>query len=389
MAVTTVEILNKSLAKVAEIKNLYPLDERGMILRYSKELSDYGKCTFRVRSNDPIFDTLGDVLLPHAYNVRIKRGQATVWQGAIVNNTQRTKNFIEVEAYEYLYYLDKVLIRRDAESVAGDGKDNYRTFTSGTMDSAVTTLVNNSISDFGSAHPLATMTIGTVNNPNYPLGFQNSSGVALTGAWSFSSDVTLQYDYHSVYYVLKAFGVYTSCDFEIDESLVFNFKTFLGNKHSDIIFQYGTRGNIVDYNTPRLGKRMVNDLWAIAADTDGKVLHVEQTDSVSINTYGKLQSAKSYTDVKDLNLLKTRANEDLRFTKSPADSPVNVLLDENGYPLGQYDIGDIVTLKIKDNIINTQSQKRIVGITVNLHNTGKELTTVQLNTPKDSDLGAS
>src|SRR5215471_18455328 len=96
MARTVVQILDKSLNKVAEIKNLYPINQDGMILRYSKELSDYGKCLFRVRSNDPLFNKLGDILVPHTYNIRIKRDNATVWQGAIIDNSHRTKNYVEV-----------------------------------------------------------------------------------------------------------------------------------------------------------------------------------------------------------------------------------------------------------------------------------------------------
>jgi hypothetical protein len=390
MVKTTVEILDKSLNKVAEIKNLAPINNSGMILRYSKELSDYGKCMFRVRSDDPLFTALGDVLQPHVYNVRIKRGTTTVWQGAIVNNPERTKNFVEVEAVEYLYYLDKMLIRRDAETTAGDGKDNYRTFTSGTMASAINTLVTNAKSDFGSSHPLGSLIVGTIDNPNYPLGFVDSAGTSTTGAFNFSSTVTLQFDYHTVYFVLKQFGIYTNCDFQIDSSLTFNWRTFLGNKHTDVVFQYasGSKGNIVDYNLPRLGQRMVNDLWAIAATTDGKILHSEITDTDSINTYGRLMDATAYIDVKDNGFLKARGTQSLFFTKNPDASPINLLVDENAYPLGQYDIGDIVTVKVKDNVINYQKQRRIVGITVNLHNTGRELTTIQTNAPREADLGA-
>lgn len=390
MTKTVVEVLDRSLNKVAEIKNLYPINKDGMVLRYSKELSDYGQCLFRVKSNDPVFDSLGDILQPHVYNIRIKRGVAVVWAGAIVDNLQRTKNFIEVKAVEYEYYLDKILIRRDSETTAGDGKDNYRIFSSGTMATAVTTLVNNAISDFGSSHPLGTgrMTVGTVDNPNYPEGFRDVSGSPLTGGWSFSSTIALQFDYHSVYYVLKAFGLYTNSDFEIDENRIFNFRTFLGNKQNPLTLEYGTNGNVVDYNTPRLGRRMVNDLWAIAADTDGKILHVEQVDTDSVNTYGRLQDSQAYSDVKDLAFLKTRANQDLQFTKTPDDAPINILLNETGYPLGQYDIGDIITVKIKDNIIDYHKSRRIVGITVNLHETGRELTTVQTNAPRAKDMGA-
>ena len=132
----------------------------------------------------------------------------------------------------------------------------------------------------------------------------------------------------------------------------------------------------------------MNDLWGIATDSTGRVYHVEQTDSTSLNTYGKLEDATGYADVKDSNFLRTRINQDLLFTKTPDESPINILLNEKGYPLGQYDIGDIVTVKIKDNVININERRRIVGITVNLHDTGRELVTVQTNRPRETDLGA-
>lgn len=382
---TVVEILNKSLEKLAEVKNLYPINQGGMVLRYSKELSDYGEAKFRLRSNDPLLTTFGDIIEPHKYHIRIRRNGTIVWQGVIVDNTERTKNYIEVVAVQYLYYLDKILIRRDAETVSGDGKDNFKLFNSGTMSAAVSTILSNAVSDFGSNHPLATLTAGTVENPDYPKGFTDGTN-ALTGAWSFSSTIALQFDYQTAYYVLKAFGNYTNADFEITEDLVFNFKKFIGNRDNNVTFHYGQRGNIVDYNSTRLGRRMVNTLWGLAVDTDGKYLHSEQSDSTSVNTYGKLQDAIGFTDVKDDNYLRTRIANSLRFTKTPDDSPLNILLNEKGYPLGQYDIGDIVNIRIKDNVIDINDRRRVVGVTVNLHNTGRELVTVQTNKPRDEDL---
>lgn len=387
--VTTVEIYNKSLEKLATIKSLYPLNKQGMVLRYSKELSDYGYCTFRVSTKDPLLTQYGDILEPHKYHVRVKRAGTTVWSGAIVDNPTRNKTYIEVQAAEYEFYLDRVLIRRDAEVTSGDGKDNYRTFKSGTMAAAVTDLITKARTDFGTTHPLgpSSLTIGTIENPDYPLGFKDQNGNALTGEWSFSDFISLQFDYHSVYYVLKAFGVYTNCDFEIDDTLTFTFKKFLGNKQNALTFEYGQRGNIIDYNAPRLGRRMQNDVWGIAADTQGKVLHVNQRDENSVQTYGLLQGSEAFADVKDSNMLKARINEGLQFTRTPDDSPVNVLLNEKGYPLGQYNIGDIITVKISDHVISYQRPRRIVGITVTLHNTGRELVVVQTNKPRDKDVG--
>jgi hypothetical protein len=253
------------------------------------------------------------------------------------------------------------------------------------MASAVSAIVTDAKSDFGANHPLSALTIGQIDNPNYPIGFTDSLGAAVSGGWNFSSTIQLQFDFTSVYKILKAFGIYASCDFRIDETMTFKFQTFLGNKQNNMVFQYGTRGNIVDYNLPRQGRRMVNDLWGIATDLNGQIFHTEQTSSSSLTQYGKLEDATGFTDVKDPNFLRTRIGQDLVFTATPSGT-ANVTLDENGYPLGQYDIGDIVVIKVKDNVINFQDKRRIVGITVNLHNTGRELTTVQTNIPKPGDL---
>lgn len=383
---TVVEILNRNLAKIAEVKALYPINEQGMVLRYSKELSDYGACTFRIASADPIFDQFGDILVPHKYHVRLKRAGVVVWQGAIVDNPRRNKTFIEVKAHEYEYYLDKILVSRTSESTPGSGY-HYRTFSTGTMIAAVQTLITEAKTSFGTDHILYDMAVGDLENPNYPSQFSTSSNVALTGSWNFSADVTLQFDYHSVLYVLKTFGIYGSCDFRFNNDLTLDFKPFIGNRNNSLVFQYGSRGNIVDYEAPRLGGRMANDITGIAATPDGVILHANKRDEAAIQEYGLLQTVTAYSDVKDKNSLQARLAEELRFLKTPEDSPINVILNEKAYPLGQFDVGDIVTVSVQDNVIDFKLPRRIVGYTVNLHNTGRELTTIQTNKVKDSDLG--
>lgn len=394
---TVVEILNLDLEKITEVRSLYPLTQSGMVLRYSRELSDYGFCTFRVSTKDPLLTEFGDILVPHSYHVRIKRGGTVVWQGAIVDNTERNKNYVEVRAAEYLFYLSKILIRRDTVrpntySTTDDGWKNYRTFSSGTMSSAVTTLFNNAKTDLGSAHILATATVGTIENPNYPANFTDSSSPprTLTGAWSFNSNVTLQFDYHDALYVIKTFGIYTGADFELTNDLRFNFKKLIGQRIKGLTFKYGRIGsNIIDYNLPRYGQRMANKLYGIAADDTGKVLSLQKSDTTSINTYGLMEEAKAFADVKNKNILTSRMTEELRLIANPEESPINITLDEKAYPLGQFNLGDIVWVRIEDNVIDFQKERRIVGYTVNLHNTGRELITIQTNQVPASLLGAS
>lgn len=385
---TVIQVLDNDLSVVCELRNFYPLNRDGMIIRYSKELSDWGFCTFRLSTQDTVLTQYGDIFVPHQYHIRVVRDGTAVWAGGIIDNPTRNKLYVEVKAAEYDFYLDKILVRRDSSVATGDGKENYRTFSSGTMSSAVTTIINNAVSDFNATSPMKNLTVGTIDNPDFPDGFFDATGTKLTGGWTFSDFVTLQFDYMSAYYVLKAFGVYTNSDFEITSDMVFNFKKFIGNKQNSMVFRYGSQGNIVDYNIPRRGENMVNDLWGIAADQYGKVLHVEKTDSVSQNTYGKLQSAQAYTDVKDKNFLTNRTKSSLNLLKDPDVSAVSIVLDEKGYPLGQYDIGDIVHVQVEDHVISFSKSMRIVGLTVNYHNTGREMTTVQLNLPDPVDIGA-
>src|SRR6266567_4720697 len=158
MVKTVVELLDSSLGKIAEVRALEPLDKNGYILRYSKELSDYGYASFRINNYDPIFTTLGDVVLPHRYHVRIRRGGTTVWQGAIIDNPIRNNTFIEVKAAEYEYYLDHVLVNRTSAVGYGEVAPavdiglHYRIFSSGTMASAVSTVISEAAAKLGSQH---------------------------------------------------------------------------------------------------------------------------------------------------------------------------------------------------------------------------------------------
>lgn len=388
---TTIEILNTSLQKIAEIKAPYPLTKAGMVLRYSRELSDYGTCLFRVATKDPILTQVGDILQPHRYHVRIKRDKTIVWQGVIVDNPARNKNYVEVKALEYLFYLSKINIRRDADNATtDDDESNFRLFNTGTMASAVQTVFQNAITDLGTGHILSTAAVGTIENPDYPDNFIDSTKQPLTGAWNFSSDVAVQFDYHSALYVLKQFGIYASADFEMTTGLVFNFKKLIGQRITGLTFAYDRIGtNIVDYNFPRLGQRMANDLVGIATDDLGNVLHASQVDSTSLNAIGRLQDDRAYTDVKNQNLLNSRLADEIRLTVDPEESPITIVLDENAYPVGQFNLGDIIWTKVKDHVINYEKERRIIGWTVNLHETGRELTYVQTNTPNPKLLGAS
>lgn len=386
---TTVKVLNKSQEVVAEVRNLYPLNNQGSTLRYSDELSDYGYCRFRVSTKDPLLTELGDILAPLEYCVNVYRGDEVVWRGIIVDNPERNRNFIEVKAAQYEFFLKKVLIDRDPDKPDTElDETNFKVFRSGTMSAAITQIINKAVERFGVNHPLGTMTIGTIENPDYPQGATNENGAALTGPWTFTDFFNASFDYHSAYYVIKSFGIYAASDFEITADLKFNFKKFLGDKDTGITFRYGPQGNVVDYNFPRLGERVVNNLWGICADDEGKIYHYLAADNTLSDRYGLLEDAMALSDVKSTALLQTRAKEQLRLVKDPSSNPISVVLNEKSRELGNFGVGDIVNVEIEDHNIDFSEPRRIIGITTTVHDTGRELITIQTNKPRDEDLGA-
>lgn len=396
VANNVIQILNSSLSAIADVKSPVPLDKDGTILKYSKELSDFGQCTIRISAFDPLWARFGDIVIPHKYHIRIIRNGIAVWQGAIIANPKRNKQYIEVVAAEYEWYLGRILINRSSNNPATGVADAiYRIFNSGGMDTAVTAFMNETITNIkgaNSSHILSTMTLGTIENPNFPPNMTDSSGAALTGAWTFSTNLQLTYDFTDILTILKAFGVYSYADFYIDNNLVFNFKKFVGNdRHYDVNFVFTKRNsNIIDYNLPRLGQRMANSLYGIATNTAGQVLNSAQTDQASITTYGLMQGVAAYADIKDQGILAARTAAELPLVSTPDETNAIVVLNETAaYPLGVWDIGDIVNISVSNNGITFNQIRRVVGVTVTVNSTGREFTTVQSNIPLPFQYGSS
>jgi len=165
---------------------------------------------------------------------------------------------------------------------------------------------------------------------------------------------------------------------------VFNFVPFKGNNLTQqITFNWNgptnQASNIIDYNLPRLGQRMYNDLYGIATDPTGLVMHYDGSDQASLSTYGLIQGVAAYSDVKDQATLNARIAAELPLIAAPDNAAISVTLNEKGYPLGQYDVGDIVSLNIQNRALSFTDMRRVVGFTVIVHNTGRETTVVQTN----------
>jgi hypothetical protein len=387
---TEIQILDSNLGLITTVISPHPLGG-GNIVQYSKELSDYGQCTFRISSYDPQFASYGDILVHHANHIRLQRNNVTVWQGAIIENPKRTKDFVEVVAAEYLWYLGKKLVHRTSIDPATNTADGiYRIFNTAngatTMSAAVTAIMNETISDYQSTnHALASLALGTIQNPPYPPNITNAASppAALSGPWMFgdgTSAPALTFDFHTILYILKQFGAYTYADFNIDNNLKFNFESFLGNDLRNLVtLTWAEGGNSVDFNVPRLGQRQINSLYAIATDENGNVLHQLQTDQASITTSGLLEGVAAYVDIKDQATLNARAQAELPLISTPNGAATTMQIDEQAYTPGAFSVGDVINQIVNHKAITYNQPRRVVGMTTVVHNTGREMTTVQLN----------
>lgn len=397
---TQLQILDSSLTPITYIQDPMPLSGSSLFT-YSVELSDFGQCKFRVSSYDTMFATYGDILQPHQNHIRIIRDDTIVWSGAVIENSKRTAEFVEVVGATYEWYLNKVLVNRSSLDPATGTADNiYRIFNTvngaTTMARAVTDIMNETVTNFkgvAGVHPLASLTLGTIQNPNYPPNTTNAQTpvTALTGPFEFGDGIVapaMTFDFHSILYILKSFANFTYADFQITPSLQFNFLSFLGNNNNQKVnFTWGEHGNAVDFNWPRLGQQMANDLIGIATDVNGNVLHAEQTDQTSISTSGLIQLVAAYADIKDQATLNARVQAELPLISSPEFSPITFTLDEKAYPLGQWGLGDILPVAVDHHSLTASATKRVVGYSVNLGTAGREMITVQMDTPLPFQVG--
>jgi hypothetical protein len=165
--------------------------------------------------------------------------------------------------------------------------------------------------------------------------------------------------------------------------MVINFRAYIGNKQPNMKFSYGQYGNIDDYNVPLNGDQMANYIWGIAADNQSNIIHAGPlSDEASVAKYGRIGAVAAYGDVKNTALLTSRVRAELNQVKTP-DPEIHFTTNARAYPLGQWGLGDTVQVTIIDGPINSDSQRRIVGIDVLVNETGNENIRAITNKPRD------
>ncbi|MCK9463786.1 MAG: phage tail protein [Proteobacteria bacterium] len=285
-----------------------------------------------------------------------------MWAGVIVNNPHRNHEFIEVEAYTYEYLLSKIQVKHST------AKDS-RIFDSGTMATAITTIINEGKAVTSS--PIASFTLGTITNPNYPW----VSGTA----WTFTSTYSMEFPYCNALQIISSFADITNADFTVSDSKVFTFKPTIGRDRTDISLRYGRGGNVSDYDAPLDGGNLSNDLIVFSLDKAGtNLISSSAMDTSTFGTYGRLWRSIPINDQLEQYQLNAKVGNLFKLDKSP-DTQISLVLNERAMPIGTYDLGDTISIAISDGPIAVNKTARVIGWRCFVTNTGVESVSILTN----------
>jgi hypothetical protein len=353
-------IYDRAGTKLAYVKNLVPLDS-GKVLTFSDYLSSYGELRFRIQTKDPIAEK--NILNPYQNEIKLYRDNKEVWAGVIVNCPHRNSRFIEVEAYTYAWLFKKVQVEHSSAT------PYYREFNSGTIASNITTIFNEGKNR--SSSPISDLTIGTIENPNYP--WENTS-------WTFTINIMVRYEWADMFQVINSLADMSNADWYVTKDKVFNFVVQAGRDRNDVSLRFGRGGNVEDYDSPLDGTNMVNDLYASSLDKDGSnIIHSNKSDTSTYSDYGRLFGSMIFSDHLSQEMLENRTKILLNLNKKP-NTEISLQLNDKALPFGVYELGDLVNVEIKDGPINEFQKRRVIGWKVELLNNGVEQVSIITNT---------
>jgi hypothetical protein len=147
------------------------------------------------------------------------------------------------------------------------------------------------------------------------------------------------------------------------------------------IFQFP--GNVIEYKFPEDGSSAVNKLYGLGYGANSQKLLINYIDPALIGTNGTwplLEDSASYTDIPDIDLLKSLTKGQLDATSYPPTT-VEIVIPPYVDPYySGYTVGDEARVNIKDDFFpgGLDTILRIVAISVNPGETGPSRVTITL-----------
>ena len=160
---------------------------------------------------------------------------------------------------------------------------------------------------------------------------------------------------------------------KINTQGVFNVYSRRGSVLTNIKLEYGDKlkNNIQAWRRFRTLSDIANSIVAEGEGYGDTVLKATVSDTTQIQAVGLLEDRRQYKSVTVATTLTDNVTEDLRVKKT--EQFIYDLTLNNAYnDFGEYDIGDIVPVKIKSGYVDVNVNMRIYGIEVKVSDGGEE-----------------
>ncbi len=166
-------------------------------------------------------------------------------------------------------------------------------------------------------------------------------------------------------------------DFEIDAERVFHM--YYPNKGAVKSIPLELGKNIATFGLQEDATGMANSFSAIGAGDGSNTCIAVAIDATSRSQYGLLEANESFTDIKTFTTLQSRATSRLARIKKPRRQPNLYAVFEADQDYDDYEVGDRVQVEAEDGYISFDEQMRIITMTHQITNEGRETVTVGLD----------
>ena len=304
-------------------------------LEYKTSLGEVGQASFLVRLDNPKATTAN---LRHYNKVEILDDDDTPrWVGVIVKKQVRL-NQVNVSCYSLLHLLEKRLT----------GDEDHATGAAGTKVAALLAATN--------ADQVTGITAGTIN---------------------VSTSVDITFNRSSLLQAIDSLAQATNAQMHVDAERQLHFLPQVGQDLSAIVtFRYNIdqiqNANILEFDVQDIGTE-------IASKTYGKadVLASIQEDSTLRTTFGLLEQSKNFREPNDqatLDALTAKANQADQFSPNITLSPKEA---------DNFEVGDLVTVTIKNRLIDIEDVYQVLEKQVNFTNAQKRISVRISSNPTD------
>lgn len=140
-------------------------------------------------------------------------------------------------------------------------------------------------------------------------------------------------------------------------------------QRTDNVFEY--EKNIGGYSYDVDASEMANEISLIGGGQDEDTMVAVAQSSSSLDDYGLFQAAIAWKDVRHISTLRMHAREELRLRQLPRQQP-QIDFQGDDPPYGGFGVGDYSRLVIHDGYFDVDDQFRIIALTTQLSDEGRE-----------------